>query len=129
MRGKNLKNNNDCDPYCLLKYNNKLDKDIIWETPSKKKTINPEWIAKKELEINYGKNGPFPPLEVIIKDNDAFKDAFIGNCMVDLTDLLTGNGCEWKINHYFEVNVEESKRDSIFSGTMYERTENLEGKP
>ena len=47
MRGKNLKNNNDCDPYCLLKYNNKLDKDIIWETPSKKKKDFDYWIGSK----------------------------------------------------------------------------------
>ena len=62
MRAKNLKSVNDCDPYCIVKYNNKLDKDIVWETPNKTKTVNPEWIAKKELDINYDKDGPFAPL-------------------------------------------------------------------
>eukprot|EP00828_Plagiopyla_frontata_P042218 TRINITY_DN6246_c0_g1_i4.p2 TRINITY_DN6246_c0_g1~~TRINITY_DN6246_c0_g1_i4.p2 ORF type:complete len:270 (+),score=50.05 TRINITY_DN6246_c0_g1_i4:426-1235(+) len=129
MRAKNLQENNDCDPYCELKYNNKLDKDIIWDTPAKKRTVNPEWISKKDLQINYDKNGPFPPLEVMVKDKNALKDSFVANCMVDLTELLTGEGCQWQINHYFELNVEESKKDSTFSGTMYERTELLEGKP
>ena len=129
MRAKNLKATNDCDPYCIIRYNNKLDKDIVWETPNKTKTVNPEWIAKKELEINYGKDGPFAPLEVIVKDSDALKDAFIGNCMVDLTELLTGEPCAWRINHYFELNVDEKKQDSTFSGTAYDKTELLEGKP
>lgn len=49
MRGKNLKQVNDCDPYCIIKYNNKFDKDIVWETSNKTKTVNPEWVSKKEL--------------------------------------------------------------------------------
>lgn len=44
-----------------------------------------------------------------MKDKNALKDAFLGNCMVDLTELLTGAPCGWRINHYFELNIEESK--------------------
>ena len=129
MRGKNLKQTNDCDPYCIIKYNNKEGQDIVWETGRKKKTVNPEWVNKKELSINYSKEGPFPPLEVLVKDDNTMKDSFVGNCMVDLTELLNGKGCEWGVNHYFELNTEENKQDSTFAGTMHERTELIEGKP
>ena len=66
-----------------------------------------------EFVFIFAKEGPVPPLQVLLKDHDTISgDDEIGHCVVDLTQAIEGP-CKWSINQAFDIiDPEDTRKDA-----------------
>ena len=114
IRGMDLRpeDGSSVDPYCLINFDSH-DEQIEKKSQVKKGTQNPNWNEMFEFTIKFAKEGPVPPIHIILKDWDKISgDDNIGECSVDITNAIE-KPCEWSIDDNFDIiDPEDHRKDA-----------------
>jgi len=102
LRGKGLGKDADIDPYCIIKIQHEGMEKFDFSTKSKSKTQNPEYLENFHSTIKFFKDGPKPPLTIIVKDKNFGRDSLIGQALIDLQIAIDTPG-QWSIDNYFPL--------------------------
>ncbi|KRX05859.1 C2 domain [Pseudocohnilembus persalinus] len=91
------------DPYAIFKFQNYDNEYLKFESKVKGKTLNPVWNEQFSFDVQFFKEAPVPPLQILIKDQDTFGDDDLGTVDVDLNEVID-NPCEWLLDDQnFEI--------------------------
>ena len=106
VRASGLGKNSNIDPYCILKI--ETEKTLQVQTKEKTQIQDPEFLEKFVFDVKFLKDGPKPPLHVIMKDKNLGKDTHLGQTAIKLAPALN-DPYKWTIDDYFPLKGEKGE--------------------